>query len=327
MILNLCYFSVNCDNFEKDLARKKYNMILKKDLCRFTSLKPKTIRNLMKITRFANSKDLESDLYMISIRNPTIYFTTNKKNHTKTKYIKINLELNIIAPLKIGDTTMVAIMGQSGLGKSTLLAAICGHLPSTGIYINGNCSYYAHHLRKDFSTVAQRPILLGDTLFTSFTAVNPNVTEEDVLKILSKLGFDRQMIEPRLHTHLSDVKSGFSGGQEQRITIAISLMKQARLLSMDEPTSALDEKNTCIVYALTKLKTKKKTQKDGAIVLVVTHKMIMEADLVIFLYKEKNKITGEDEINAFCGNPVDTENFIKMKEQEIRDEIEKVINE
>jgi ABC-type multidrug transport system fused ATPase/permease subunit len=137
--------------------------------------------------------------------------------------------------------TMTAIMGPTGLGKSTLVKLIMGLLhPSEGsITIGGERSGVA--VRGNFMYVPQGNSLLSGTIRENLLLANADATEEEMWKALSQAsaGFVKDL-PGGLDERCGEVGSGLSEGQSQRIAIARALLHPGGILILDEATSALD---------------------------------------------------------------------------------------
>ena len=189
--------------------------------------------------------------------------------------------------LQIEAGEFVAIMGPSGCGKSTMLHLAGGlEVPSAGrVLVNGqdlsamSAAQLATLRRRDVGYIFQRL-----NLIPSLTAV------ENVMLPLELDGQSARSARPlaveALHAmglaHSIDrFPSEFSGGQQQRIAIARSLVAQRSLLLADEPTGALDTANSDeIIELLAAL-----PNKFGTAVVLVTHepRFASWADKVVFL--------------------------------------------
>jgi ATP-binding cassette, subfamily B, bacterial HlyB/CyaB len=150
----------------------------------------------------------------------------------------------------------VAIMGPSGVGKSTLSKLLLGfYLPTSGrIRIDSQDATHlaANELRANFGVVPQESILFSGTLLANLQAGNPNTSLEQVVAACQLAGI-HQVIEalPQGYdTEIGERGVGLSGGQKQRIAIARALLKQPKILIFDEATSALD-KDTAEAFAAT----------------------------------------------------------------------------
>lgn len=189
--------------------------------------------------------------------------------------------------LQIEAGEFVAVMGPSGCGKSTMLHLAGGlEVPSAGrVLVNGHdisamsAAQLAALRRRDVGYIFQRL-----NLIPSLTAV------ENVMLPLELDGQSARSARPLavealramgLSHSIDRFPSEFSGGQQQRIAIARSLVAQRSLLLADEPTGALDTANSDeIIELLAAL-----PNKFGTAVVLVTHepRFASWADKVVFL--------------------------------------------
>jgi ATP-binding cassette, subfamily B, bacterial MsbA len=180
---------------------------------------------------------------------------------------------------------MVAIVGQSGAGKSTIADLLTrfydpveGNILIDGIDIR---KYTLNSLRGLMGIVTQEPILFNDTVYNNIAFGMENVPEQDVVRaaeIANAHEFIVQM-EQGYHTNIGDRGSRLSGGQRQRISIARAVLKNPPILILDEATSSLDTESERLVQdAIQKLMV-------GRTSLVIAHRLstIQHADEIIVL--------------------------------------------
>lgn len=150
--------------------------------------------------------------------------------------------------LSISKGDFVAIMGISGIGKSTLLKLLLGvfNVQSGEIYID--CADgripVDRHTRKLFTYVPQGNMLISGTIRDNLTFVNDNVTEQEIEDAI-RISCAKQFIDELpmgIETVIGEKGLGLSEGQVQRLAIARSILSKAPILLLDEATSALDEK-------------------------------------------------------------------------------------
>lgn len=146
----------------------------------------------------------------------------------------------------INKGDFVAIMGISGIGKSTLLKLLLGvyRAQSGDIKIKAsNEELYADkNTRTLFSYVPQGNMLISGTIRENLTFINPS-TEEEIQRAID-ISCSRSFIEELpdgLDTVIGEKGLGLSEGQVQRLAIARSLLSGAPIILLDEATSALDE--------------------------------------------------------------------------------------
>ena len=152
---------------------------------------------------------------------------------------------NTSLSIKKGD--FVAIMGISGIGKSTLLKLLLGVFSVNGGSISLKLSdgeiTVDRHTRKLFAYVPQGNMLLSGTIRDNLTFINSGATDEEIEKAI-KISCAKQFIDELplgLETVIGEKGMGLSEGQIQRLAIARSLLSKSPVLLLDEATSALDE--------------------------------------------------------------------------------------
>jgi ATP-binding cassette, subfamily B, bacterial MsbA len=170
-------------------------------------------------------------------------------------------DVNIVIPK--GKT--VALVGQSGGGKSTLVDLIPryydvqeGEVLIDGINVK---DLGIHDLRQLIGNVNQEAILFNDTFLNNITFGVDNATKEDVVRA-AKIANAYDFIMDSEHgfdTNIGDRGGRLSGGQRQRVSIARAILKNPPILILDEATSALDTESERLVqdalYKLMKTRT------------------------------------------------------------------------
>jgi len=153
----------------------------------------------------------------------------------------------LFAPVSLsvaaGET--VALVGRSGLGKSTLLSAIAGLSPLLSGAIASNDVDLGDlpepTLRAHLGVLPQSTRLLSGTLRSNLTLAAPEAGDAEMLAVLRMLGLD-PILEARggLDMILGEGGSGLSGGEARRVALARVLLRHPSILLMDEPTEGLD---------------------------------------------------------------------------------------
>lgn len=180
---------------------------------------------------------------------------------------------------------MVAIVGQSGAGKSTTADLLCRFYDPQGggVFIDGTDirDYTLESLRRQMGIVTQEAILFNDTVFNNIAFGVANAKIEDVI-FAAKIANAHEFIEQMEHgyqTNIGDRGSRLSGGQRQRISIARAVLKNPPILILDEATSSLDTESEKLVQdAIQKLMFNRTS-------LVIAHRLstIQHADEIIVL--------------------------------------------
>jgi len=187
--------------------------------------------------------------------------------------------------ISIKGGEIVALVGQSGAGKSTILNLLPRFYdPEKGqVKIDGqNISNISlHSLRENISLVSQDIILFDDTVYANIAYANLNASKAEIDNAC-KFAAAKEFIEdlPKSYdTIIGENGVKLSGGQKQRISIARAILKDSPIILLDEATSSLDadseEKVQNAIMNLTKNKT----------TLVIAHRLstIIRADKIIVL--------------------------------------------
>ncbi|MEM1406522.1 MAG: ABC transporter ATP-binding protein [Bacteroidota bacterium] len=187
--------------------------------------------------------------------------------------------------LKIKKGTTVALVGQSGGGKSTLVDLIPRFYdPTEGdIKIDGHSlkEVKIEHLRRLMGIVTQESILFNDTIFNNIAFGIENAAEEDVVQAAKIANAHEFIIEQEngYQTNIGDRGMKLSGGQRQRISIARAVLKNPPILLLDEATSALDSESEMLVQQAISNLMKNRTS------IVIAHRLstIQHADEIVVL--------------------------------------------
>ena len=187
--------------------------------------------------------------------------------------------------LTIPENQMVALVGSSGAGKSTIASLLLRlHEPTSGdiIFDNRNSRDFSlSTLRSQIALVPQDVFLFGGSILENISYGKPTATEEEILDAAAKANamefIDR--FPDKLNTIVGERGTQLSGGQRQRIAIARAVLKNPRILILDEATSSLDSESERLVQeALEKLMV-------GRTSIVIAHRLstIRNADQILVI--------------------------------------------
>ena len=207
--------------------------------------------------------------------------------HVSFKYEQKWVLRDINLVIKKGQT--VALVGQSGGGKSTLVDLIPryydvqeGEVLIDGINVK---DLGIHDLRQLIGNVNQEAILFNDTFFNNISFGVNNATQEQVeeaAKIANAYNFIMES-EHQFNTSIGDRGGRLSGGQRQRVSIARAILKNPPILILDEATSALDTESERLVQdALERLMKTRTT-------VAIAHRLstIKSADVIYVIHEGK----------------------------------------
>lgn len=189
--------------------------------------------------------------------------------------------------LEISKDQMVAIVGPSGAGKTTITALLLGlYEPSAGfIEFDGrlSTSFSLSALRRQIALVPQDIFLFGGTIGENIGYGRPGATDAEIAEAAEKanaLEFIDRFPEG-FGTVVGERGTQLSGGQRQRIAIARAVLKDPRILILDEATSSLDSESERLVQeALERLM-------QGRTSIVIAHRLatVRKSDKIIVLDK------------------------------------------
>lgn len=187
--------------------------------------------------------------------------------------------------LTIAKGTSIALVGQSGSGKSTVANLISrfydvnsGSILIDGIDIK---DIKKQSLRKLIGLVTQDSILFNDSIRNNIAISNDNVSDEEIIKALKVANAWEfvSKLPDGIHTNVGDSGNKLSGGQKQRISIARAVLKNPPIMVLDEATSALDTESEHLVQKALENMMKNRTS------IVIAHRLstIQNADSIIVM--------------------------------------------
>ncbi|EHO47135.1 cysteine/glutathione ABC transporter permease/ATP-binding protein CydD [Haemophilus sp. oral taxon 851] len=164
----------------------------------------------------------------------------------------------------------VALVGQSGAGKTSLMNVILGFLPYEGsLKINGQELRESNlaDWRKHIAWVGQNPLLLQGTIKENLLLGNIQANDEEINQALIRSQAKEFTDKLGLHHEIKDGGLGVSVGQAQRLAIARALLRKGDVLLLDEPTASLDaQSENLVLHALNEASQHQTT-------LMITHRI------------------------------------------------------
>ncbi|MBP1841409.1 ABC transporter ATP-binding protein [Formosa algae] len=189
--------------------------------------------------------------------------------------------------LKVPKGKSVALVGQSGSGKSTIANLVTRFydVNQGTITIDGDDikDLTKQSLRSLMGLVTQDSILFNDTIKNNILLGKENATDEeiiDALKIANAWEFVKDL-PLGIETNIGDSGNKLSGGQKQRLSIARAVLKNPPIMILDEATSALDTESERLVQDALENMMKNRTS------IVIAHRLstIQSADLIVVMQK------------------------------------------
>ena len=260
----------------KEFSKASYN--IPKGLASMDRI-DKILQAEIEIRDKENPKHIVNFEHQIEFRNVSFAYTDHRNN----ELVYVLKNINLVIPK--GKT--VALVGQSGSGKSTMVDLIPRYydVQEGEVLIDGiNVKDLAvHDLRQLIGNVNQEAILFNASFKDNIRFGKTDATEEEIAnaaKIANAYNFITQS-EQGFDTNIGDRGGRLSGGQRQRVSIARAILKNPPILILDEATSALDTESERLVQdALEKLMKTRTT-------VAVAHRLstIKNADEICVLHE------------------------------------------
>lgn len=179
---------------------------------------------------------------------------------------------------------MTALVGESGCGKSTVVNLLFGAFrPNTGVVTVGGkkleslsrASYYSH-----LAVVSYNTYIFNETVRANFRLAKPQVTDEEICAALEKVNLLTFLQENGgLDKIITEDAANISGGQKQRLALAVSLVADKNIYIFDEATSNIDIESEAVIMENIRELSKTKS------VIVISHRLanVVPADLIYYM--------------------------------------------
>jgi subfamily B ATP-binding cassette protein MsbA len=191
--------------------------------------------------------------------------------------------------LEIPKGNTIALVGQSGSGKSTIANLLTrfydvqlGQIKIDGIDIK---EMDMHALRSMIGLVTQESILFNDTIKNNILLGKQDASDSEIieaLKVANAYEFVKDLPEG-IYTNIGDAGGKLSGGQKQRLSIARAVLKNPPIMILDEATSALDTESERLVQDALEQVMKNRTS------IVIAHRLstVQKADKIVVMKQGK----------------------------------------
>ena len=200
------------------------------------------------------------------------------------------LELFTDVNITFSPSTSYALIGESGVGKSTLLHIASGlEKPSSGEVFFGEKNFWG------LKASSQSILRLNDTaiIFQQYNLI-PCLNVKENIEFQSRVNnsynseYIKEIIEDlQISRLLGEWPENLSGGEQQRVAIARALAAQPKILFADEPTGSLDENNSKLVLGML-LNINKKYNTS---LVVITHSQAVASKLEVCLELKSKKVS------------------------------------
>jgi len=191
--------------------------------------------------------------------------------------------------LSFSPGELVAIVGETGAGKTTIMNLINGmYRPQKGVILIDNVpleEYDIHALRKEVSAVPQDVVLFSGTLLDNIRLFHDEIPEEEVYKALEKVEALEiiQRLPKGIYTEIVERGKGISAGERQLIALARSVLFGAKIFILDEATSNIDVETEHRIQKAVRELSKENT------VIMIAHRLstVVNADRIIVVVDGK----------------------------------------
>ena len=249
-----------------------------------------------------------------------IYGTTkldNIKGNIEFKKVEFKYNSNKLfenLTFKVEPNKMIAIVGKSGEGKSTILKLISkSYSANSGEILidNHNINDLSEEtIKNNISVVSQSPYIFNLSIKENIKLANSNATDNEIIEVCKKA---------QIHDVITSMKDGYntlvgengvilSGGQKQRIAIARALIKKSKIILLDEATSSFDNNNQ------EKIKNVIKDLASDHTIIIVAHRLstIVDSDNIFII--DKHKISASGTHNELMKNCAEYRNLYEIEE-------------
>lgn len=228
-------------------------------------------------------EDNDGKLEVDDVKGEFIFKNVSFKYKDNNKNVLNHLNLEIHA----GET--LALVGESGAGKSTILNMIMGFnkIDSGNIFLDGMdiSEIDMRSVRRHLAVVPQNTILFSGTIRDNITYGLPDISDEELNEVITAVNLEDLINElpDGVDTMLGEHGDTLSGGQRQRISIARALIRDPKIIVLDEATSALDS------ISEKKIQSALNNLAKGRTMIVVAHRLstIRDADRIAVINEGK----------------------------------------
>ncbi len=221
------------------------------------------------------------------VKNTNISIKNLSYSYDKSRDVLSNINMDF------EQTGLYSIVGKSGCGKSTIVKLLKGEIKTdrgditvggTKLYDLSRKSYYSH-----LAIISYNSYILSMSLKDNFKIYNPNITDNECFKYLRDVNLDLFVKhEGGLDLVLNEESNNISGGERQRLALALALSSNKDIYIFDEATSSIDIDSEKII--INKIKELSKTK----LVILISHRLenVVSSDNIFYLEDGSLKESG-----------------------------------
>ena len=265
----------------------------------FTEAYKKILNNNVYIQTTLNSIERLTELinngHTNKVKNYEVFTTKSCNGNIKFKNVSFKYDNSGYSVkdinFEIKSNTTVGIVGKNGSGKSTILNLLLklydvdeGEILIDDVNIN-NISDSS--MRRDLFPIMQNSFLFNATIRENFLLIKPDATEEEIINACKKAYIHEfvNSLPNKYDTKVGENGISMSGGQRQRLVLARSILKNAKILIFDEATSSIDKESVEFIKKFIKRLSNNHT------IIVITHDTSIFDIFDKTIYIDEGKLT------------------------------------
>jgi ABC transporter related protein len=265
----------------------------------------KEIRDVLNYPELKRGENIEFNNNDIEFKNVSFSYGKSKYDELDDCIGKSEKKAADNVSFKIKEGSMIAFVGPSGGGKSTLGKLLAGFWdPDEGSITIGGYDmreYTQEALNERIAFVDQDTFLFDKTIRDNIRLGRPDATDNEVEEAAKRVGCHEfiSRLPMGYETMAGSAGGSLSGGERQRITIARAMMKNAPIMILDEATSSSDPENEASIQEALSVAAKGKT------LIVIAHRLmtVKNADKIAYIENGRIKQIGtHEELMLSCGD-------------------------
>ena len=257
----------------------------------------KEIRDVLNYPELKRGENIEFNNNDIEFKNVSFSYGKSKCDELDDGIGKSEKKAADNVSFKIKEGSMMAFVGPSGGGKSTLGKLLAGFWdPDEGSITIGGLDmreYTQEALNERIAFVDQDTFLFDKTIRDNIRLGRPDATDDEVEEAAKRVGCHEfiSRLPMGYETMAGSAGGSLSGGERQRITIARAMMKNAPIMILDEATSSSDPENEASIQEALSVAAKGKT------LIVIAHRLmtVKNADKIAYIENGRIKQIGTHE--------------------------------